>query len=101
MFEGIHAIRRPQLRSLQSESVYASNYYLTDAEFKFSANGNLVYFELNSPVKVTSLKNKNVATIDLKTLVEKAKQHLSLLDINEYGLSLEEIAASEAYLGRR
>lgn len=101
VFEGIHAIRRPQLRSLQSESVYASNYYLTDAEFKFSANGNLVYFELNSPVKVTSLKNKNVATIDLKTLVEKAKQHLSLLDINEYGLSLEEIAASEAYLGEK
>lgn len=99
VFEGVHAIRRPQLRSLQSEALYASNYYLTDVEFKFSANGDLVYFELNSPVQITSLINKNVATLDMETLIEKAKQHLSLRDVGEYGLSSEEIAADEDYFG--
>lgn len=99
VFEGVQTVRRPQLRSLQSDAVYASNYYLTDAEFEFSANGDLVYFELNSPVQVISLENDNVATLKMETLMEKAKQHLSLYDAAQYGLSLEEIDSDEDYYG--
>lgn len=38
VFHKTPAIRRPQLGNLKSDTSYASNYYLTDANFKFSAN---------------------------------------------------------------
>ena len=42
VFQGVAAIHRPQLGNLKSDTVYASNYYLTEATFGFSADGTLI-----------------------------------------------------------
>lgn len=89
VINGVPAIRRPQLTYLKSEAEYASNYYLTDVSFKFSANGDLVHFELYSPVDTKKEINSNVATLTMDNLMEKAISHLSLTDYNEYGIGGE------------
>lgn len=92
VFNGASAIRREQLNNLKSDEVYASNYYITDAEFNFSANGKLLDFWIYSPVDVKTVINEHVATIEMDELVERAKQQLSLSDIYEYSLvSAEEV----------
>lgn len=101
VFENVRAIRRPQLRNLRSEEEFASNFYLTDVEFEFSATGKLVSFELNSPVLVDNVINKNVVTLDMECLIQNAIQHLALYDSGHYGLSIEEINASEKYWGEK
>lgn len=101
VFEGVSAMRRPQLETLHSNALYASNYYLTDASLEFSADGSLVAFELNSPVQIVDVINSNVATLSLDSLIEKAKQQLSLRDYGEYGLSVKDIQANEEYFGEK
>ena len=96
---GIPAVRRPQLSNLKSEEVYASNYYLTDAEFKFSANGDLVGLEMYSTIDVQSMINDNVATIDMKDLMEIAKTNLSLRDNTNYGLPIEMLESWQEIYG--
>lgn len=88
-FNGIPAIRRNQLANLKSDDTYASNYYLTDAIFKFSANGDLVYLQLSSPIDIKKVVNENVETISIEKLIETAKEHLALSDYQAYGLSSE------------
>ena len=39
-----------------------------------------------SPVDVKQVVNNSVTTIDMDTLLEKAKQHLALSDSHQYGL---------------
>ena len=51
VFSGVSACRRPQIDSLKSKEVYSSNYYITDVHFEFSANGDMLYFNLCSPVE--------------------------------------------------
>ena len=88
-FNGISAIRRNQLANLKSDDAYASNYYLTDAIFKFSANGDLLYLQLSSPIDIKKVINENVKTIGIEELIETAKGLLSLSDYQAYGLSSE------------
>ena len=52
VFNTANVIRQPQLSNLKRDDVFASNYYLTDAEFIFSPNGQLIRFEMYSPVDV-------------------------------------------------
>lgn len=85
VLNGVPAIRSPQLTNLTSEESYASNYYLTDAKFEFSANGELVSFCMYSPIDIKSIVNDNVAVMSIDKLVNKAKTHLSLSDYYEYG----------------
>lgn len=88
-FNGVPAIRRPQLANLKSDSSFASNYYLTDAVIRFSSEGKLVLFEMYSTIDTTCVINENVATIPIDSLLEKAKDQLSLSDYNNYGVSGE------------
>lgn len=81
---GVSALRIPQLGNLKSEEVFSSNYYLTNASFEFSPAGDLLYFELQSPVDISTIVNNNVAILDFPTLLEYAKQTLSLTDIYTY-----------------
>lgn len=57
VLKGIPAMRRPQLTNLKSDEAYVSNYYLTDVEFEFSANGDLVSFWMYSPIDVSKVMN--------------------------------------------
>ncbi len=99
VINGISAIRRPQFGNLKSDSSYASNYYLSDVNFQFSANGDLVSFSMYSPIDVKEVLNENVATTSLDELMELAKNHLMLSDYYEYGLSADALETMEETYG--
>ena len=86
VISGIPAVHQPQLTVLTSSGAYSSNYYMTEASFEFSTNGDLLKFTMYSPIDVKQVINENVPTISVDDLLEKAKQHLSLSDSNHYGL---------------
>lgn len=83
-FEQVPAIRRPQLENLKSKEVYASNYYLSNTQFKFNLSGDLISFEMYSPVDVQSVVNSNVQTLSFDDLMSRAKNYFSLSDYHEY-----------------
>ena len=85
VFRGVAALRRPQLNNLTSNEAYASNYYLTNATFQFSANGDLVYFELYSPVDVKDVVNPNVSMLSMDELIARAEEYFVHSDYYEYG----------------
>lgn len=85
VFENVPAMYRTQLDNLSEN--YAPSYYLTEANLQFSANGDLVYFQLSSPVDVVGVVNENVAVMDMSALMERAEEHLTLSDYQAYGLS--------------
>lgn len=89
IFQGVPAIHRPQLSNLKSEAAYASNYYLSEATFEYSADGTLMDFILYSPVDTTQVVNENTKTMSMDEIINRAKEHLSLSDAYEYGASLE------------
>lgn len=84
IFENVPVLRRPQLTNLKSKETYASNYYLSNVKFTFNISGDLVAFEMYSPVDVTSIINANVQTLSFDELIERAKNHLALSDYYEY-----------------
>lgn len=85
-FYGVASIRRPQLENLKSKNAYASNYYLTDAQFIFAPDGTLLNFELLSPVDIVSVVNKNPAVLKMDKLMEMAKNQFQLSDAYAYGI---------------
>ena len=84
MFQGISVSRKPQLTNLKSKSVYAANYYLTDVQFEFSANGEIVNFSLYSPVEIKEIINENVQVLSIDEMVQLAKKQFMLSDYHEY-----------------
>ena len=103
IFEGIPAVRQPQLDNLKSTETYASNYYYSDANFELSPDGTVLSCTIFSPVDVVKVLNNNVQTLSFDELLEKVKSHLSLYDYNEYmGLSTksdEEISCTVSITG--
>lgn len=83
---GITAVRQPQLTNLKSEASYASNYYMTEAHFQFSANGDLISFTMTSPFEIKQVTNANVKVMEIEDLLEIAKVHLTHSDYQEYGI---------------
>lgn len=82
VLEGTPALRHPQLQTLKSDDVYASNYYLTDVNFEFSANGDLVSFRLSSPVDIINSEDTEIMG---KTLIlDRACDFLRLVDVHTY-----------------
>ena len=69
--------------NLTGSNATASNYQTTEAFFYFSANGDLVFFGLNSPVDVKTVVNEEVAILPVEALMEKVKSHLSLTGVEE------------------
>lgn len=84
-----------------SKADYAASYPATYAEFSFSANGDLLYFNLDSPVDVVETKNERVATLSITELMELCKQNLSYRDIGGFGLPLETIEYYENSYGEK
>lgn len=85
VFEGVPAVRRMQLNDLKSKAACASNYYLTDANFSFSANGDMISFSLFSPVDVQEIVDERVSTVPVEELLMRIKDQLSLSDYYSYG----------------
>lgn len=88
VIEGVLVGRREQSMNLLSDSVFASNYYITDVQFRFSSEGELLYFEMQSPIDVTYIVNDNVATLNFDELMEKAKTYFIHSDGNHYGVNV-------------
>lgn len=99
IFGKVPAIRRPQLTYLKSKTSYASNYYLTDANFQFSVDGKLLLFEMYSTIDIKRVLNDDVAILSLDELIGRAKSHLTLSDYNDYGLSGEYLQFAEQQAG--
>ena len=99
VFNDVPAIRRPQFGNLKSDAAYASNYYLTDVEFKFSARGDLLFFSLYSAIDMKGVINGNVATLAMDDLIDKAKTHMSLSEAGEFGLPQVIVEAMEQNSG--
>lgn len=91
VFQGVSSLRRPQLGNLKSTEAYASNYYLTEADFEFSADGTLMDFFLYSPLDVEQVVNDNVKVMAMEDIVNRAKEQLSLSDAYAYGAVLDNI----------
>ena len=59
---------------------------MTDANFEFSANGDILAFSMFSPVDEKETLNANVQTKSWGELIELAKNHLTLSDYYDYGM---------------
>lgn len=101
VFHETPAIRRPQLGNLKSNTSYASNYYLTDANFEFSANGDILAFSMFSPVDEKETLNANVQTKSWGELIELAKNHLTLSDYYDYGMSSDFLDVFQESVGEK
>lgn len=80
VLQDIPIVQGQMIHDLTSGNAYASNYYISSAYFQFAANGELVFFGMDSPIDVKAVINENVTTMPLDKLVEIAKTHLSLYD---------------------
>lgn len=85
VLNGVSALRRPQISSLRNQNGYAANYYLTDAQFVFSANGDLISFSLFSPLDIQEVVNENVKVLSIDNLLNQAQEQLELSDSYNYG----------------
>lgn len=83
-YENVSVVRIPQITGLTSKETYASNYYLTNAQFRFNAEGTLLSMEMISPVDMVSLINNNVLTLGFDELMSRAENHLTLSDYHAY-----------------
>lgn len=82
--ENVACMRRPQLTNLKSKEVYASNYYLTDAQFKFNRSGRLIEFKMYSPIDIDEVINEDVNTLSFEEIFKHAEKQFSLSDYYEY-----------------
>lgn len=80
VFQGVHALYGQQTKSLTSS--FASNYHISTAVFQFSANGDLIYFDLDAPVEIKNVVNDGVAILSTEELLERTKEHLALYGVD-------------------
>lgn len=84
---GVSAIWRQETQSMTSDDTVASNYPMSKIEIIFSPSGDLVYFEMVSPIVDKEVVNPNVAILSIDSLIETGKSHLMLSDSKAgYGL---------------
>lgn len=83
VLNGTAAILNQPLEYITSEDADASNYDTASASVWYSANGELLYFDITSPVDITTVVNEGAATLPMEALLERAKEHLALTGIEE------------------
>lgn len=88
VLNGTPALRKEQLTNLKNEQPGAARYYYTDVQFEFSANGDLVRFELKSPITVQKELPAHTAELDIAQQLETAKAYLSQRDFLFYSLGI-------------
>lgn len=84
---GVPAIWGQDIDSMTDEDTVASNYPMSRVQFIFSPEGNLLSFEMTSPITTKEIINENVLTLSFDSLIETGKTHLSLSDAGAcYGI---------------
>ena len=82
VFNGTAVLRRPQLTSLRNKDGYAPEQYLSDVEFVFAPEGELLSFSMFTPTEVEKVISANTLSTDV--LFSKAKEMLMLTDLLTY-----------------
>lgn len=86
LLNGTPVLRKAQLANLKSEITGAARYYYTDVQFEFSANGDLIRFEMRSPIKIMHEVTSSTAALDIEKQFETAKEYLSQRDFHFYSM---------------
>ena len=81
----IPVLRRTQLTSLRNEDGYAAEQYYTDVNFAFSPDGRLISFNLFTPVECRRTVSDGAEVRSIRSLLERAQEHLRLTDSYAYG----------------
>lgn len=92
-FDGEPVLLGQNLGSKQD--AYIASYPTTYAEFAFSANSDLLYFNLDSPLDIVETRNKHVATFSTSELMDICKQNLSYSDAGAFGLTSDTLEGLE------
>lgn len=98
-FNGISVLSGQSAGNLQD--AYDATYLMTNADFLFSAHGDIIYFNLESPLDVVEVRNENVMTLSVAELLEKCVHNLSLSDADAYGLPADVRMEMEANSGEK
>lgn len=88
VLNGIPTLRQTQILNLTSDDIYASNYNMSEVNFQFSANGDLLNFVLYSPIDISKVVNSKVAVLSIGELIEIAKSHFLYSDFSQYDSSM-------------
>ena len=100
-FEGTPALRQPPIQNITGTESYASNYYLSDAQFRFTGNGELLDFHLESPVEIKNTNNVGLSAMELPALMAQAKEYFTLSDRENYGMNQEMLQYAEEESGEQ
>ena len=100
VLNGTPVIYGQNISDQTSNDANASNYQMTSATFVFSANGDLITFELISPIEISKVVNESVATLSASELMENAKSHLSLYGVTSgFGIPYDVIDGWQTHYG--
>ncbi|MEE1329160.1 MAG: DUF6034 family protein [Oscillospiraceae bacterium] len=78
------------------ENSYASNYYLSNVKMEFAPDGTLLSFELTSPIDILEVSGQTEVTSTIDTMIERAKEILSLSDWNAFYTSTSKDLSKES-----
>jgi hypothetical protein len=89
VLNGIPALRKAQLQNLRSDLPGAARLYYTDVQFEFSANGDLVYFSMKSPLEVKDVVAAEMSALDIEQQFRIAEEYLSRKSFYAYSMGME------------
>lgn len=89
MLNGIPALRKGQLENLRSDLPGAARLYYTDARFEFSANGDLILFQMTSPLEIMGEVATDMSGLDIEEQFAIAEGYLSRKDFYAYSMGME------------
>ena len=89
VLNGTPALRKAQLTNLRSTLPGSARLYYTDVQFEFSANGDLIHFEMKSPLDVLGEDTATTSTLDMEAQFAIAREYLSQQDFYAYSMGLE------------
>lgn len=83
VLNGTPAFYKQPIEDLTSKEANAANYHPANVLFSFSANGDLINFEMQSPIDTVQVINDGAAILPVAELMANAKAHLSLTGLEE------------------
>lgn len=86
VLNGTPALRKAQLTNLRSDLPNAARLYYTDVQFEFSANGDLIYFSMRSPIEIQGEVTTSTAALKIEKQFETARAYLSQRDFHFYSM---------------
>lgn len=86
---GISTIYQAPISNLTEPDVYASNYQMSNVQFQFSPQGQLIYFSMDSPIDIEKTINNNVAVISTDELLDLAETNLKHSSFSQYDVQMQ------------